>query len=105
MNGDFGANDLLGELMLDGYEIQDPWLKGEFQRARAKGLAEGRAEGKAEGIAEGIVEGLRLLLRDALAELAVEPAEGVVESAEAPQLRGWLVQLIHGEVPAALRAR
>jgi hypothetical protein len=87
------AHDLLEELMLDGYEIQDPWLKGQFQKATEKGLAEGKAEG------------LRLALRDSLAELAVEPAEGVVEGADAAQLRGWLRQLIHGVVPAALRAR
>jgi hypothetical protein len=97
LNGAFEAHDLLGELMLDGYEIQDPWLKGQFQKATEKGLAEGKAEG--------IAEGLRLALRDSLAELAVEPAEGVIEAADATQLRGWLLQLIHGDVPAALRAR
>ena len=98
--------------MLDGYEIQDPWLKGEFQKATAKGIAEGKAEGiaegKAEGIAEGIAEGenraLRQLLREQLAALGVEPAEAVIEGADRAQLHDWLLPLFRGEVAEVLRA-
>jgi hypothetical protein len=51
------AHDLLGELMLDGYEIQDPWLKGQFQKATEKGLAEGRTHSECLDIIASLLDG------------------------------------------------
>lgn len=83
------AHDLLRELMLDSYEFQDPWLKGEFQKATAVGE----------------VKSLRLVLRELLAERGVEPIDAVVDAADVSLLRTWLVQLFHGEVAEVLVRR
>jgi len=75
--------------MFDTYELQDPWLKGEFEKATTEGEA----------------NGMRRLLRDLLASCAIEPNDDALASADAPQLRAWITDMFRGTRPEVLCQR
>ena len=87
--------------MFDTYELQDPWLKGEFEKAFAAGFAVGVARAEARGEAMGA----RRLLRDLLLLCGITPNDDALESADAPQLRAWIIDMFRGTRPEVLCQR
>lgn len=75
--------------MFDTYELQDTWLKVDFEKAATEGEA----------------NGTRRLLRDLLASRGITPNHDTLESADAARLRAWAVDLFRGTRPDVLCQR
>lgn len=70
---------------------------------RREGRQEGKQEGKLEGLLQARQEMIRLIIESKPAQLS-RAATARVESADLVTLDHWIVQLLAGEMPAALKA-